>query len=200
MTISVNTNWFNGFNLERVFSFLSAELDAVREALGHLREEMSGGDEEYEWERQCEIIMRANSALNLTEFAAIVIGRARHLLASSVGSAPDDAPGDRKSTGFQGTAASRGPDALCWRKVALRQAADVLGKLAMEPCRSHLFLKPCDGIDGDGPMQHSRGSEEEDDANATDLDSTRLLHEARSSIERFLGETLYRTTPENNCT
>lgn len=185
-----------------MFSFLSAELDAVREALGHLREEMSGGDEEREWERQCEVIMRANSALNLTEFAAIVISRARHLLASGVGSAPSDAPGDRKSTGFHGTAASKGSYELRWRKIALRQAADVLEKVAMEPCRSHLFLKPCDGIDGDGVMEHSLESKEDANANANaaDLDSARLLHEARSSIQRFLGDTLYRTTPENNCT
>ncbi|CAN0495883.1 unnamed protein product, partial [Scytosiphon promiscuus] len=41
LTVSVNTNWFNGFNLERVHAFLRSELSAVRAALDHLRAEMS---------------------------------------------------------------------------------------------------------------------------------------------------------------
>lgn len=80
LTISVNNNWFNGFNLSRVNAFLGSELLAVREALEHLREGMSR-EGEREWERQCEVIMRANSALDLTSFASLVIDRARALLA-----------------------------------------------------------------------------------------------------------------------
>lgn len=94
LTVSVNTNWFNGFNLERVFDFLRSEVSAVRAALDHLRESMSAagegpekgvlGGESREWERQCELVMRANSALNLTEFARIVAARARQLLNDDV--------------------------------------------------------------------------------------------------------------------
>lgn len=83
LTVSVNTNWFNGFNLARVYAFLRSELDAVRSALDHLRDSMSdgpGGRESREWERQCELVMRANSALNMTEFARLVVARARLLL------------------------------------------------------------------------------------------------------------------------
>ncbi|CAN0492197.1 unnamed protein product, partial [Discosporangium mesarthrocarpum] len=77
MTISVSTNWVNGFNLGRVSAFLFSELRLVREAIGHLRESMSDdGDASHgggsgggrSWERQCELIMRANSALSLTDF------------------------------------------------------------------------------------------------------------------------------------
>lgn len=83
LTISVNTNWFNGFNLARVHAFLLSELRAVRDALDHLREGMlssSRENGEREWERQCEVVMRANSALNMTDFARIVLARARLLL------------------------------------------------------------------------------------------------------------------------
>lgn len=116
LTISVNTNWFNGFNLERIHNFLLSELAAVRDALDHLQTSMSGergrdenetiglggrgrvtarggGGEEgvikgREWEWQCELIMRANSALNVTDFARIVMARAQQVL----GSAPDKPP------------------------------------------------------------------------------------------------------------
>ena len=92
LTVSVNTNWFNGFNLTRVFAFLQSELDAVRSALDHLRDSMSdgpGGRERREWERQCEVVMRANSALNLTEFARLVVARARLLLDSALATGAD---------------------------------------------------------------------------------------------------------------
>ncbi|CAN0151013.1 unnamed protein product, partial [Hapterophycus canaliculatus] len=88
LTVSVNTNWFNGFNLERVHAFLRSELSAVRAALGHLRAEMSTGGRgeqeqggEGDWERQCELVMRANSGLNVSDFARMLTARARHLLA-----------------------------------------------------------------------------------------------------------------------
>lgn len=89
LTVSVNTNWFNGFNLKRVFDFLRSELSAVRAALDHLRDSMCTEEgpgrgalcgERREWERQCELVMRANSALNLTEFSRIVVARAQELL------------------------------------------------------------------------------------------------------------------------
>lgn len=104
LTISVNTNWFNGFNLSKVHSFLKTELLAVRDALDHLREVMSE-EGNREWERQCEVVMRANSALNMTDFVSIVTARARLLLAaeddhaSSCISASKAAVGERAEGG-----------------------------------------------------------------------------------------------------
>lgn len=136
LTISVNTNWFNGFNLARVHAFLLSELSAVRDALEHLREDMNddrrrcrtvpigvssgrdgsgrgssggrgsggfsssdrggssggSGGRKREWERQCEVVMRANSALNVTEFARIVTARAQHLLSLNSPGDPSAAP------------------------------------------------------------------------------------------------------------
>lgn len=95
LTISVNNNWFNGFNLARVFAFLRSELDAVRSALDHLRDSMSDGTTTTcgrggrEWERQCEVVMRANSALNLTDFARLVVARAWLLLGNALAAGAD---------------------------------------------------------------------------------------------------------------
>ncbi|CAN0447978.1 unnamed protein product, partial [Scytosiphon promiscuus] len=96
LTISVNTNWFNGFNLARVHAFLLSELSAVRDALEHLRESMNHQDNRGRhptWERQCEVVMRANSALNVTEFARIVTARARYLLTLDGPGGPSAPPG-----------------------------------------------------------------------------------------------------------
>lgn len=79
LTISVNNNWFNGFSLDNVRSFLSSELEAVREALEHLRHCITADGE---WERQCELVMRTNSGLNVTDFAQMVVTRALFLLSS----------------------------------------------------------------------------------------------------------------------
>lgn len=71
-------------------AFLRSELTAVRSALDHLRAEMSPppppegkgeGGRKRDWERQCELVMRANSGLNVTDFARIVAARARYLMA-----------------------------------------------------------------------------------------------------------------------
>lgn len=151
MTISVNTNWFNGFNLARVHSFLLSELHAVREALDHLRQDMScscrggGGDCNgggdcagggREWERQCEVIMRANSALNITEFARMVVARAQFLLLGDSNGGGDIAPKNCTPS----TVGENKRDDDRWRLVALEQARNVLQDLAAEPFVSHLFL------------------------------------------------------------
>lgn len=188
LTISVNTNWFNGFSLGRVHSFLLSELSAVREALGHLRESMSegegpglspsGGREEDataegggEWERQCELAMRTNSALNMTDFARIVLARARFLLRPlfSPGGVPpaspnpDGAPaaeinGQREGAeeaedlepppvaeSTAGEGGGRGGNAWRgeqWKVLALEQIRLVLRDLlVLAPCASHIFLR-----------------------------------------------------------
>lgn len=164
ITISVNTNWFNGFNLTKVHSFLLTELHAVREALEHLRESMSGnagggsdpaacgedGDSaegSREWERQCEVIMRANSALNMTEFAQMVVARARFLLLLDADHEDYNIPSSSTSSENAAEAVAKTSSAVegawddrRWTLLALEQARDVIRELIAEPCVSHLFL------------------------------------------------------------
>ena len=75
--LSINHNWFNRSSLARVWAFLKEEASAVQERLGHLREtfdqDVSG------WERQCEVVLRANSAMNMTEWVGLLMWKAREL-------------------------------------------------------------------------------------------------------------------------
>ncbi|CAM9624352.1 unnamed protein product [Ectocarpus fasciculatus] len=155
LTISVNTNWFNGFNLDRVAAFLRSELSAVRAALDHLRESMSAGGGaggSREWESQCELVMRANSSFNVTDFARLVTARARHLLAPRAAQDSvrhDDPERCRGSGGASGRGSSGSSSSGAWQQerwvaLALEQVRAVLRELLVAPCADHVFL------DGDG--------------------------------------------------
>ena len=75
--LSINHNWFNRSSLGRVWAFLKEEATAVQERLGHLRETF---DEKVSgWERQCEVVLRANSAMNLTEWVGLLLWKAREV-------------------------------------------------------------------------------------------------------------------------
>lgn len=211
LTISVNTNWFNGFNIDRVHSFLLSELSAVRDALDHLREGMSGGDGTgagLEWERQCELAMRANSALNMTDFARVVVARARLLTSSkpagidgigcSSGEYPSAAtardPGyDYCRGGSSGDErGDQGGVYACreerWKVLALKQIRVVLLNLLTAPCAHHIFLG-----DGDDPLGNDDGDrgtpgEEEEAAAGTSIAEVDegALEEALASVETYL--------------
>lgn len=75
--LSINHNWFNRSSLPRVWAFLKQEARAVQARLGHLRDtfdqDVSG------WERQCEVVLRANSAMNLTEWVGLLVWKAREM-------------------------------------------------------------------------------------------------------------------------
>lgn len=72
--LSINHNWFNRSSLARVWAFLKEEARAVQEKLEHLRDTF---DEEVNgWERQCEVVLRANSAMNLTEWVGLLLWKA----------------------------------------------------------------------------------------------------------------------------
>jgi hypothetical protein len=75
--LSLNHNWFNGSALRRVWAFLKGEAGAVRARLRHLEYtfEAEGGG----WARQCEAVLRANAAMSLTEWAGLLVGKARRL-------------------------------------------------------------------------------------------------------------------------
>ncbi|CAM9155846.1 unnamed protein product, partial [Choristocarpus tenellus] len=150
LTLSVNTNWFNGFNIGRVSKFLRSELNAVHKAIEHLREDMSHDGDGRDWERQCELIMRANSALNLTDFAGLVCERVRHIMTYSCNqdvSLPSQAD-------QEGQQSERNDSRICeglgkweegvwelrWRLHALEQAAVVLQELSTKPSIDHIFL------------------------------------------------------------
>lgn len=211
ITISVNTNWFNGFNLRKVHIFLLSELHAVRAALEHLREDMSGGgvgdgDEEdgRQWERQCEVIMRANSALNMTDFAKLVMERARYLLQllqrhENADAGKEDDDDDETSlivTTDSGAALSTSTSAdggvhvagdssgdTRWRVLALEQAQGVLRDLAAEPCASHLFLEAERA--SDGRAEDSAKEDEVDRTAGGDGADLYVLREVLASIESY---------------
>jgi hypothetical protein len=63
LTISVNRNWFNGFNIFYVWRFLLKEREAVLRAI----DSAEFSDTESYW-RHLDIVMRANSALSMTDF------------------------------------------------------------------------------------------------------------------------------------
>ena len=84
-TISINHNWFNGFCLHAVFRFLLAEVEAARQEIAHLREgfipltQAEDGTEQQldrAWEAQVELLVRANAAMNVSEFVALLAARA----------------------------------------------------------------------------------------------------------------------------
>lgn len=222
LTISVNTNWFNGFNLEKVSAFLLSELLAVRGALDHLRESMSrgvgrvdqsaagkdgtardddgggdsggssgsGGRGSREWEHQCELVMRANSALNMTEFARIVMARARYLLSLPSSECPGPGPGPpfraqalsppAAATDYaesdSGDLGGGGGDSWKeerWKVLALEQIGAVLRDLLVAPCADHIFL-------GDGG---EAGASEE---NELRIGGGGSLRETLAAVEAYL--------------
>ena len=87
LTTSINHNWLPAAGLAGAWAFLAEELAAVRRAIG---DELAGGSgtagglggsmAPLEWERQCQVILRANAALNVDEFVTALLWRARALL------------------------------------------------------------------------------------------------------------------------
>lgn len=196
LTVSVNTNWFNGFNLERVYAFLRSELDAVRLELDHLRDSWSDSERNGEgegegrgWERQCELVMRANSALSLTEFARMVMARAQLLLGNEVADANADAAAtadDGKSRSARGVDQDHVAETSRrisggsgrrngewqeerWTVLALDQVLAVLRELSASPCIDHIFLAEDyhDGCDqGGGARSQSSSIDAREDSGA----------------------------------
>ena len=93
-TVSLNRNWFNGFNLFNVWTFILKEHQKVCDELRHLFEPVEvretpqeslfqsfGGGEATplmsagEWHTHCDIILRANAAFNLRMFLMLITAR-----------------------------------------------------------------------------------------------------------------------------
>ena len=112
LTVSINRNWFNGFNVMQVWLFLKSELDSVSNELLHLLNPeidtqslqttlrttrhaatptsvFSGASEttfmdRKEWLLHCDCILRANSALGLGDFVELLAARACMMLSCSI--------------------------------------------------------------------------------------------------------------------
>lgn len=130
----------------------------MRAALDHLRETMSGGvgaggagGGRKEWESQCELVMRANSSFNVTDFARLVTARARHLLGpgAAQNSVCHDDPERCRGSGASGRGSSSGAwQQERWVVLGLEQIRAVLRELLVAPSADHLFLDD----DGDGAI------------------------------------------------
>ncbi|RLN98570.1 hypothetical protein BBJ28_00005968 [Nothophytophthora sp. Chile5] len=77
-TISINHNWFNGYNLRELWGFFRRELTAVERELEDLKALGLIGREFLD---QCQLVMRANTGINYVEFRELLYAKASELLA-----------------------------------------------------------------------------------------------------------------------
>ncbi|KAI9030361.1 hypothetical protein DFJ74DRAFT_602620 [Hyaloraphidium curvatum] len=76
-TISINTNWFGGMALGRVWDFLNSELAAVRAAIADV------GLEGQDFEDHCQLLLKAQTGFDYDDFGALLLCNARRLLSSN---------------------------------------------------------------------------------------------------------------------
>lgn len=105
ITVSVNHNWMNGFNIYRVWRFIAGELRSVRAEMACFRRPGGCPDpslmDEGEWLRHCELTMRANCSFSVLNFFELLSGRLLYVLVS-------------ESTGRSGDAGAAIPE---WARV-----------------------------------------------------------------------------------
>ncbi|KAI9909589.1 hypothetical protein PsorP6_014841 [Peronosclerospora sorghi] len=73
-TLSINHNWFNGYNIRDVWSFLQREYAAVKKELEDL------GLPAHEFVHQCQLVMLANTGINYVEFRELLYAKAKDML------------------------------------------------------------------------------------------------------------------------
>ncbi|ETN19732.1 hypothetical protein PPTG_04957 [Phytophthora nicotianae INRA-310] len=76
-TISINHNWFNGYNVRELWGFLKREYSAVELELEDLKEMGLVGREFVE---QCQLVMLANAGINYLEFRELLYAKASDFL------------------------------------------------------------------------------------------------------------------------
>lgn len=86
-TISINHNWFNGFNLHHVWAFLQNEIKAIEHELNHLKCPL-GSWTDAEFRSECQKLLQLNSRMNYTELFTLLKAKEHQLEAESVHSAP----------------------------------------------------------------------------------------------------------------
>ncbi|KAE9134843.1 hypothetical protein PF010_g2315 [Phytophthora fragariae] len=91
-TISINHNWFNGYNVRELWGFFKREYAAVEHELENLKEIGLVGREFVD---QCQLVMLANTGINCVEFRELLYAKANDLLSQR------EQPGI-KSSGGQG--------------------------------------------------------------------------------------------------
>ncbi|RMX69323.1 hypothetical protein KXD40_001659 [Peronospora effusa] len=76
-TISINHNWFNGYNICEVWGFLKREYAAVEHELEHLKDiGLVGRD----FVDQCQRVMLANTGINYAEFRELLYVKSNEVL------------------------------------------------------------------------------------------------------------------------
>ncbi|KAI9995190.1 hypothetical protein PInf_012240 [Phytophthora infestans] len=76
-TISINHNWFNGYNVREMWKFFKREYAAVERELEDLKEMGLVGRE---FGDQCQLVMLANTGINYVEFRELLYAKASQLL------------------------------------------------------------------------------------------------------------------------
>ncbi|KAG7392641.1 JmjC domain, hydroxylase [Phytophthora pseudosyringae] len=77
-TISINHNWFNGYNVRELWGFFKREYAAVEHELEDLKEMGLVGREFVD---QCQLVMLANTGINYVEFRELLYAKSSELLA-----------------------------------------------------------------------------------------------------------------------
>lgn len=77
-TMSINHNWFNGYNVQELWGFFQREYTAVEAELEDLKELGLDGRE---FRDQCQVVMNANTGINYVEFRALLAAKERDLSA-----------------------------------------------------------------------------------------------------------------------
>ena len=76
-TISINHNWFNGYNIREVWGFLKREYAAVEHELDDLKEiGLVGRD----FVDRCQVVMLANTGMNYVEFRELLYAKTIKML------------------------------------------------------------------------------------------------------------------------
>ncbi|GMF09642.1 unnamed protein product [Phytophthora lilii] len=84
-TISINHNWFNGYNVREIWGFFKREYAAVEHELEDLKEIGLVGREFVD---QCQLVMLANTGINYVEFRELLYAKTTELLSQH--QKPDD--------------------------------------------------------------------------------------------------------------
>jgi hypothetical protein len=110
--VSVNHNGITGADLPVAWSFMMHELGSVRRRIADCRRDGGGGGGEEggydeEWERQCQVLLRANAALNYDDFGALLLLAADRVVAGRSGDRKLPSPVSEEEWGTLPLSASR---------------------------------------------------------------------------------------------
>ena len=67
ITVSINHNWFNAYNIHHVFTLLKSDLDLITHEISFLKDAMGDGYDDH-----CQVLLRANSGFNFDELKQVL--------------------------------------------------------------------------------------------------------------------------------